>query len=386
MASCTRCGRQTEGGAEFCTGCGEEMRRPLPDLSPAATAMAGAASYLRPFAAPGTLAPTLSETADDSSPLAERSWPGWQSQARDWTGADQQTGSSDQDSAPDGLGAASLAFAAARMKPPVLEPAEFEPAPNDRMQRRQWAGDRSGASFEADVFPGSYRGLYQQLAPDDKAGDQAFPVLEPQPGPTRHHPLVRRPHNGRWISILAAAVVVIMATAATFLLTDHGKSAGQPASRHHTSAPAPKQSSQAAAPPGLGTKLVAVTQAVANTPGAPAVVRFLTRYFTAINEHDYAAYSRLFSPALRDGLSVQAFETGYGSSQDSQATLQSISTAGAGEIAAAVTFTSHQQAAASPTQSACTAWNISLYLMRQDGRYVIVSPPAGYTPQFTSCG
>jgi hypothetical protein len=50
-----------------------------------------------------------------------------------------------------------------------------------------------------------------------------------------------------------------------------------------------------------------------------------------------------------------------------------------------VTFTSHQQAADSPTNSTCTDWTISLYLSRSGGKYVLQTPPAGYQPSFRSC-
>jgi hypothetical protein len=58
---------------------------------------------------------------------------------------------------------------------------------------------------------------------------------------------------------------------------------------------------------------------------------------------------------------------------------------GAGQLQAAVTFTSHQQSAASPTHSSCTAWTISLYLLREGHTYVIESPPASYRATAAAC-
>ncbi len=34
-------------------------------------------------------------------------------------------------------------------------------------------------------------------------------------------------------------------------------------------------------------------------------------------------------------------------------------------------FVSHQQPAASPTNSACTSWTVSLYLLEQGGSYLL---------------
>ena len=130
---------------------------------------------------------------------------------------------------------------------------------------------------------------------------------------------------------------------------------------------------------------MAVAPSAADAPHEAAVVAFLNRYFRAINTHSYSAYQRLFSPALRSGLSAAAFSSGYGTTRDSAATLHSISVTTAGELEATVTFTSHQQAVDSPTNSTCTAWTISLYLSRSRGRYVLQTPPTDYQPTFRSC-
>jgi hypothetical protein len=133
------------------------------------------------------------------------------------------------------------------------------------------------------------------------------------------------------------------------------------------------------------TGLITVQPAAASESSAPSVVSFLNNYFTAINHHDFAAYRRLFSASLRGGLSAAAFASGYGTSKDSLVTLHTISPLGTRELDAAVTFTSRQRPADSPTHSSCTGWVISLYLVRQGQDYVIVSPPAGYQASFSDC-
>jgi hypothetical protein len=130
---------------------------------------------------------------------------------------------------------------------------------------------------------------------------------------------------------------------------------------------------------------VAVDPAAASAPHEAAVVAVLNRYFSAINDHAYGAYERLFSPAVRSGLSQATFMAGFGTTHDSAVTLRRMSALGTGELEVSVTFTSHQQPSASPTQSSCTAWQISLYLVKQGRRYLLTAPPPGYQASYRSC-
>jgi hypothetical protein len=185
--------------------------------------------------------------------------------------------------------------------------------------------------------------------------------------------------NGRWISIAAAAVVLVICAATAAVLLSHHKAAPKGS---------PRAASTRSPKPATGpvvTGLITVQPAAAGVSSAPSVVSFLNSYFTAINHHDFAAYRRLFSTSLRGGLSADAFASGYGTSTDSLVTLHTISPVGTSELDAAVTFTSRQQPADSPTHTSCTAWVISLYLIRQGQDYVIVSPPAGYQASFSDC-
>lgn len=192
--------------------------------------------------------------------------------------------------------------------------------------------------------------------------------------------------SGRWIPIAVSTVVVCVAAAAAAVLVGHhgaGGHAGQPG-RVRTSA-RPTTSASAPTPEPTASGAVTVEPAAAAAPHEAAVVAVLDRYFSAINSHSYGAYERLFSPALRSGLSPATFMAGYGTSRDSAETLQSIGVPGAGQLEAVVTFTSHQQAAGSLTQSSCTAWRISLYLIRQGHRYLLAAPPQGYQASYHSC-
>ncbi len=237
--------------------------------------------------------------------------------------------------------------------------------------------DGRGFPLAPDASQSDYRGLPADSAiPADRRLDQrGAPSMVRSARPADH---------GRWITFAAAAIVLVIAGAsAAILLARHDKphvaSGPKPAT---TSSPRPTSAPTASTADG---GLITADPPAASAPHSTAVVAFLTRYFTAINDHDYAAYRRLFSPSLRGGLSPTAFASGYGSSKDSQATLHSISVPGAGQIVAAVTFTSHQQATASATNSSCTDWSISLYLIRQGHSYVIESPPAGYQSTSSPC-
>jgi hypothetical protein len=125
-----------------------------------------------------------------------------------------------------------------------------------------------------------------------------------------------------------------------------------------------------------------MTQAVSQQADAPQVATFLGTYFRAINTHDYALYSSLFVPGMRS--SFQNFETGYRSTSDSRAVLTGISPI-PGSLAAAVSFISHQQPVDSPTGTACTSWDITLYLEPHGGTYWIMHAPPGYHAHYQAC-
>jgi hypothetical protein len=223
----------------------------------------------------------------------------------------------------------------------------------------------------------------------------------------------RRPGgpHGRRLVLMTAALVLAAGTGAGVLLAQpvagHGRTAaGRPAAaaaqlpvppggrspagsaggrgggRAAAGRRAGRMQRAAAGHPGPG---VAIAAGARGRPGAAAVAAFLTRYFAAINRHDYRGYLRLFGPGSRRSLSAAGFRAGYGTTRDSAETLTEIPVAGRGEMAAAVTFTSRQAPAASPVHAACVRWRITIYLARRDGRYVIENPPAGYAAADRAC-
>jgi hypothetical protein len=127
---------------------------------------------------------------------------------------------------------------------------------------------------------------------------------------------------------------------------------------------------------------VAIAPGVSQQPGAAAVASFVQAYFTAINHHDYARYISLFQARLRP--TVGQFDSGYRGTSDSNPTLTEVSPTVNG-VAATVTFTSHQPADNSPTSTACTNWDVTLYLQARDSGYVIGPAPPGYHAHFAPC-
>jgi len=245
-----------------------------------------------------------------------------------------------------------MTAAALKVRPPT-EPAEPQPAP--------------------------MRSLMAAPSPTGSSPDLA--ALQ-----TASKPIPDGPRDGRFIALAVAAVVVIIAAAAALLVLGHYRApaSNRAAGAAHSVRPTGRAGSPLLAP-GLGNSTVAVLQGAATQPHVTAVVSFLTRYFTAINSHDYQAYQRLFSSSVRSQLSAAAFGSGYGSTTDSRAVLRNISAVGLGRLAVLISFTSHQQPAGSVTDSSCTTWSIVLYLARQGHKYVLQSPPSNYQASATSC-
>jgi hypothetical protein len=135
-----------------------------------------------------------------------------------------------------------------------------------------------------------------------------------------------------------------------------------------------------------GSTLVPVAPGVANNAQTAAVDAFVTEYFAAINAHNYRQYLSLISPANRQNWTVQTFDSGYGSTTDSQETLISITHYGSGVTGATLSFISHQLPSQSATGSSCTDWeSVTLFLRQSGGRYFIGTQLPGYHPQYSAC-
>jgi hypothetical protein len=142
-----------------------------------------------------------------------------------------------------------------------------------------------------------------------------------------------------------------------------------------TSSPSPAES------PGT----VTVAAGAAADPAAPQVTALLTRYFNAINTRNYAEFSSVLDAQMRADNSPASFAAGYATTTDTAETLTSISGSGNGDLAATVSFTSHQSPADSVDRSPCNDWLLTLYLAPQGNGYVITPAPPGYQPTYSDC-
>jgi hypothetical protein len=195
--------------------------------------------------------------------------------------------------------------------------------------------------------------------------------------------------------VVALSVLVLLAAAGTgaWLALRHQPASVPPgaagrtqsASRPSASASEPSVTPSGSPTAGPGNGLVAVAPGARGQPSEPLVVTFLSDYFTAINQHSYPRYSVLLGPRVRQAETAPAFHAGYRTTTDSAITLTGISPAGAGQVAADVTFTSRQAAADSPSHSRCTYWQIILVLAPHHGGLVLEPPPPGYHASYRAC-
>jgi len=332
MSFCTACGCERTGGNHYCDGCGAEFGEPEPreDAGP---------DLVRPYVPAQPLLPAQSQSGSWAQPHSG-SWASGFSTPWSFTGAS-------------------------------------GPLP-------------AGPATRPDVGIGLLDSL---LAPPDPAGE-----TWPEPGGGQYDGAGHRSRGRfRWLVVATVAVVIVagLGGAAAFELRHgHGRAglqAGGAAAHARPPSSAPSSASGPSGPSGHGgtgatvTATVAVASAVGRNAALPQVLLLLDRYFSAINQHDYAAYAQLLDSQALQRSPASAFSAGDGSTIDSGETITGLAEMSSGEVAAAVTFTSHQQPVDSPDHSDCDAWSITLYLVPEGTGYLIGLPPAGYQGSFTSC-
>jgi hypothetical protein len=349
MSFCTVCGRERTTATGFCTGCGGEFG----DSAPYGMTLVSPrpAGYHPPPPLPRRTPPPLPRRTPPPLPDNGTPRPGASYRADDDTAWMPSTGSWDPDA------------------PYLVRPRQEPVSPRD---------PDSFSAFFSTVD--SYRGALPAAGVARSGGR-----------------MPRRP--SRVVIGSAVAVVVLGAAGGAFALAGgHGqaRAGDQLTGRASASASPSAAGKQTAAPtaaaptPGRAaghgaTTVLAVAAGVAGNPAAPQVTTLLDRYFTAINTRDYAAYARLLDRQRRRHETAASFRSGYGSTTDSDETLTTISATGAGDVAASVTFTSHQKPADSLEHSSCTRWAITLYLVRHGTGYLIETPPSGYRASYQAC-
>ena len=365
MSFCTKCGHPRSGTAPHCTGCGAQF--PAAVSNPAQVAEHGAITPPQP---------AIGDQPDTMTAFRP----------------------------PDG-----------RIAP---EPASADDT--DRIAGAAVAHDPFGDLFAQPGGPGAGSPDRFGMAAADYGAGTADPpqaaaghgssTADPPPAASPPPPAIPTRGGSRNVIIATVAAVAVLAAGggALFWVThrhhaklsalqthatastpvSRGASGGssQPAQSPASSpAPTPAPSATATATPAVTGGFVAVAPNVAQDPAASPVETFLNSYFTAINDHSFRNYRRLLNAKMQQEESAHSFRSGYGSTTDSAATLTAISQLGPGLVSTAVTFTSHQLPADSPTGTACTDWSIVLYLHQQSGRYVLGPAPSGYHAQYQAC-
>ena len=226
------------------------------------------------------------------------------------------------------------------------------------------------------------------------------PPYGSQPGPP---PGGRRSSGGRKAAFIVVVVLVMLAAGggAYALVSRSGKqSATQPPATPTAASsakPTAQSSASASTSPSGGaspsvsvsasptTSLVSVAAGVASNGAEPAVQTTLSRYFQGINTHNYAEYQSAHNPKEQATEPESAFDSGYGSTEDSGMTLISLESTADGGESATVTFTSRQGAGSSIDGSACNKWRVTYFLVPQGAGYLIGPAPAGYKPTYSDC-
>jgi hypothetical protein len=380
MALCMWCGEHSDDYAEFCADCGKYLGRARP---------IGAEARAEPTQAGQRLQFELSAASMRVSVQADQGRPGrWP--ASPWLPTEEWQPVQDW-RPPRERQPLSPWQPPASWRPPAEWPAPGSgisdpsvPALDTASQSAMAARATSPPAHGDPVAEHTAAGVGGTRLPDAPAG-----------GSTGHSAGTASPaaeyklRDGRWIALTAAAtVLLIVAAVVTLALVQHKPAdQGAPASTRSAS-PATRRRTTPAGQTATTARrygLVRIGSKAAAAPHAAAVARFLAWYFAAINSHDYHAYVRVFSPAVRGSLSDAMFLSGYGTTRDARVVLRRIRRIDPGQLAVLVTFTSHQQSAGSPTSSACTSWRITLYLTRTSRGYVLDSPPPDYQPSYGSC-
>lgn len=351
MAFCTKCGRPRSGTVRYCTSCGAQF--PVAVSNPAQVTERAASAPPQP--------------AIDDQP-------------------DTMTASRPPDSG--------------------YAPTRASTEDTDRMATAAVEHDPFGDLFEQPGTPGAGSPDRFGMA----AADHGSWTPDPPQTPPPPQAAPRTPGSRRHVITAAVAAVAVLAAGggAVFWATHRHQAKLSAVQTHATPStpvspgpsggsslsaqspapsptPTPAPSGTATATPAITGGFVAVAPNVAQDPNAPPVETFLNSYFTAINTHSFRNFRKLLNAKMQQEESAQSFRSGYRSTTDSAATLTAISQDGSGLVSAAVTFTSHQRPADSPTGTACTDWSIVLYLREVSGRYVLGPAPSGYHAQYQAC-
>jgi len=416
MNFCATCGRQRNGDAQFCGGCGTGFPAaatvvvtPLAD-QPAGEFRQGAE------ATPGE------PTGWDSPGPAAGEPPEWDRPAEssrsetaptEWAAADATRIERQPDPTMiDPQGAARMPSAAAPAEPDPFASWFADPAAGEAPPRSdppgQW-GQPAGPWEPADTVyaaPAQRPAAYAPPQPPPYSPPPPPAYSPPQPpygAPQAGPPGGRRSGGGRKAAFIIGVVLVMLAAGggAYALVSRSNHNTAQPpaptvtakssatasgnTSASASASPTTSPSTSASASPSASPGVVSLGAGLASNPAEPAVEKTLTDYFQGINTHDYAEYASSLDAQQLASQPESQFKSGYSSTSDSGMTLVSLTSAANGGLEATVTFTSHQAAGTGVDGSSCIDWTLDFYLVKQGVSYLKGAAPSGYQPTYSDC-
>lgn len=336
MSFCVKCGRQRNGSARFCGGCGAEFKAAAPARS----------DQLSP--------------SDDVSPPV------------DGTRLDVDPG-------------------VTRVEPPTPQTGSYG---SWYRPEAPGGGQDADVNWQQTQTVGAPPTLPPPMYPSPAPPPPAFPAAPTAP-PSRGSR-----GKGLFIAVAIVVVLAAGGGAYALAASLGKHSSAQPPASPTASAstPAaattqPTTSPATSAPPtptpsptpSPTLSLVAISPSVTPNAAEPKVETLLSHYFQGINAHSYPEYASTLNSQQLAGQSQSQFESGYSSTTDSAMTLTSLSSNGDGGLIATVTFTSHQSASNSVDDSSCNAWKLNFYLVPQGSGYLIGPEPSGYQPTYSDC-
>ena len=243
-----------------------------------------------------------------------------------------------------------------------------------------------------------------------RAGYAPPPVLPPgsgryPPGVGGSPPRQRQPLPLAWMAAIACVVVATVVVVVLVVMKMHSDSQNAQGSTDALTSGSDTSSSNTGTPSSSASTSRSVSSTSPTTapstptptfpPGAtpvtlgPAVhpdstsiqvAELFSRYLTAINKHDYYAYRTSFSHPVQ---SQSAFQNGYQTTVDSNATLTAVEIGSDGRPVATLAFTSHQARGDGPTQDpnqTCSKYQLPFLLDGSAGRYRIDNVVSNHPP------
>lgn len=348
MSFCTKCGRQRNGAARFCGGCGTEFTDPEPVL-------------------------------DEQEPPGEDTAP--PGPTADATRLDVDPG-------------------VTRVEPPA---AQADPFPFWYQQETPGASQPDDATWQPTQTVRAEPARAEGYLGSSYPPPGAYPPPPPLPPGPPAQP-ASRGSRGKALFIAVAVIVVLAAGGGAYALAaslgkhpaakspaspvvsaSSPQAGTTPATGSAATSPAPSPTLTPALTPSPALSLVAVSPGVTTSAAVPQVETLLSHYFHGINSHNYHEYASTLSAAQLASQSRAQFDSGYSSTTDSGMTLTALSGNGNGGLTATVTFTSRQSPSQSVDNSACNTWTLNLYLVSHGSGYLIGPEPSGYQPTYSDC-